>query len=145
MTHVFDNNTCNPGTWHCHHVAIKSRFNALYCTHLNHRIYAFIKSDRVDFWTYFTAAELSKLEDVYWPPNGSSVCDKKQNLGQHIGVRWLTSTLTCSSYTWHYRRFLYQTFILLKSKKPISNHLNLLWQWMQWKLNPKCKALTSGC
>lgn len=54
MTHVFDSNTCNPAL---DIVTIKNRFNELYTVLISiGRFTPFIKSDRIDFLTYFTVA-----------------------------------------------------------------------------------------
>lgn len=48
-------------------------------------------------------------EDVYWPPNGSSLCEKKPKLGQHSGVRWIlcpTPVILDGVIDFFYQRFI---------------------------------------
>lgn len=130
MTHVFDSNTCNPAL---DIVTIKNRFNELYTVLISiDRFTPFIKSDRIDFLTYFTVAGCPRrcLLTTKW----FFAMRKKPKLGQHIGVRWI----------------LCPTPVILDG---VIDFLSKIYPETSWfwydkgcneKLNPKCKTLTSS-
>lgn len=105
MTHVFDSNTCNPAL---DIVTIKNRFNELYTVLISiGRFTPFIKSDRIDFLTYFSVAGCPRrcLLTTKW----FFAMRKKPKLGQHIGVRWIlcpTPVILDGVIDFFYQRFI---------------------------------------
>lgn len=131
MTHVFDSNTCNPAL---DIVTIKNRFNELYTVLISiGRFTPFIKSDRIDFLTYFTVAGCPRrcLLTTKW-----FFAMRKKN-------RNYVNTLGLDEYS-----VLLQLYLTVSSIFISKIYSETSWFWYDKgcneKLNPKCKTLTSS-